>query len=106
MNGISAVLVQRSVVTEKYQKMATSTWGTLVFSRTGVIGRQIEINCLCDPRRRYRAKTKGGPIPLLVLILIPVVSVSVIPPSSYYYPYGQPQHSTTLGCAPSSVGYC
>ena len=39
------------------QKMTTSIWGTLMFSSTGDIGRQMKIDCLCDSGRRYRAKT-------------------------------------------------
>ena len=35
------------------EKMATSIWGTLMFSSTGDIGRQMKINHLCDPGRRY-----------------------------------------------------
>ena len=37
--------------------MAISIWGTLMFSSTDDIGQQIKIDRLCDPGRRYRAKT-------------------------------------------------
>ena len=41
------------------QKMATSIWGTVMFSSTGDIGQQTKINRLCDSGRRYGAKTNS-----------------------------------------------